>query len=534
MLRDKQTWVTGAVLARQARERRDDVFLEFVGGETLTFGETDVLASRVAQGFHALGVRPGDRVGVMLPNGRAYCAAWFGISRAGVVHVALNTGLVGAFLAHVLASSDVSLLVCDAEYLPRIAEIQGALPNLRRILVTRAHAEETKRVQFAHIEVMPIELLESAEVAAPAAWVTYRDLACIMFTSGTTGPSKGVLMPHAHCYLLGFGAVENLEITPHDTYYVTLPLFHANAMFMQLYACLIAGARAVIAPRFSASQWLSDIRERRCTLTNTIGVMSDFVMRQPPRAGDRDTSLRLVLAVPTPPALAVAFRERFGAAMVEGYGMTEVNMPIYTPLRAPRDGASGKAYDRYFDVRIVDPETDEELPPNATGEIVVRPKEPFAFMAGYDKLPERTVDAWRSFFFHTGDAGRCDEDGYIYFVDRIKDCIRRRGENISSFEIEAAVKTHVDVLDAAAVAVPSEIVGGEDEVKLTIVLREGGIVTPAAIARYCDSRIPAFAAPRYIDIVEALPKTPTEKIQKGILRSRGVTAQTWDRARAAE
>ena len=359
--------------------------------------------------------------------------------------------------------------------------------------------------------------------------VTYRDTATIMYTSGTTGPAKGVLMPHAHVYLLGLGAVENLGVTPRDVYYVTLPLFHANAMFMQLYACLIAGAHAVIAPRFRASQWLSDIRRFGCTLTNTIGVMSDFVLQQAAREDDADTALRLVLAVPTPPAIADVFRARFGVAMVEGYGMTECNMPLYMPRGdAPRAGTCGKPYARFFEVRVVDPDTDEPLPPGVTGEIVVRPREPFAFMAGYVGMPEKTLEAWRSFWFHTGDAGRTDEDGYFYFVDRIKDCIRRRGENVSSWEIEAVLVGHPRIAEAAAVAVPSTLPGGEDEVKACLVARAGEIPDLAEVRAYCEERMPRFAVPRYLELLPALPRTPTEKVQKAKLRAAGVTPATWD------
>jgi crotonobetaine/carnitine-CoA ligase len=262
----------------------------------------------------------------------------------------------------------------------------------------------------------------------------------------------------------------------------------------------------------------------------SLGVMTEFILRQPARPQDAQNALRIVLGVPAPPSLVPTFRDRFGCQMLEAYGMTEVNIPLYFPLDAlPRDGSCGKVYHRYFAVRVVNPGTDEELPHGEIGEIVVRPREPFAFSLGYHAMPERTVEAWRNFWFHTGDAGRRDADGYFYFVDRIKDCIRRRGENISSYEIESVLTSHAAVAEAAAVAVKSEITGGEDEVKVCLVLKRGAQVTFEALADHCLPRMPAFAVPRYFELLDKLPRTPTEKIQKALLRATGVTPTTWDR-----
>jgi crotonobetaine/carnitine-CoA ligase len=237
--------------------------------------------------------------------------------------------------------------------------------------------------------------------------------------------------------------------------------------------------------------------------------------------------------VPTPAEIAASFRERFGVPLIEGYGMTEVNIPLYMPLDAPyRPGSCGRVYDRYFEVRVVDPETDEEVPRDSVGEIVVRPREPFGFMLGYNAMPERTVEAWRNFWFHTGDAGRQDSDGYFYFVDRIKDTIRRRGENLSSYEIERVLIEHPAVAEAAAVAVRSEIAGGEDEVKACVVLAPGQALSPEALLDFCQTRMPHFAVPRYVEFLGALPKTPTAKVQKAILRQSGISGATWDREAA--
>jgi crotonobetaine/carnitine-CoA ligase len=339
-------------------------------------------------------------------------------------------------------------------------------------------------------------------------------------------------MPYAHCYLLGLGVVDNLGLTSDDRYYIAMPLHHANALFMQLYATLIAGASAVLRDRFSASAWLSDIRERGCTITNLLGAMSQFVIDQPALTSDDVHSLRAVLPAPNPPQHERAWRERFGIAeVVSAYGMTEANVPLYGRLGESRPGRAGYAYQPYFEVRLHAADTDEPVPPGTPGEICVRATVPYAFSSGYQGLPEQTVHAFRNFWFHTGDLGIMDDDGCVAYVDRQKDCIRRRGENISSFEVEQALCKHPSIQEVAAFAVPADAVGSEDEVMIAAVAADPAL-TEAAVAAYADAVLPRFARPRYVELVEALPKTPTERVQKGLLRDRGVGVLTWDRERA--
>jgi crotonobetaine/carnitine-CoA ligase len=359
------------------------------------------------------------------------------------------------------------------------------------------------------------------------------DTACIMYTSGTTGPAKGVLMPHAHCFLFGLGTIDNFKLTSEDRFYICLPLFHANGLFMQLGATLIAGAGAALRERFSASAWIADIRRFEATASNLLGAVTAFILAQPPAADDRDHRLRVVGAAPDAPAHDTALRERFGIAdVVPLYGMTEVNIPLYGELGHPRPGTCGKVYARYFEVEVRDPETDQALPPGRVGEIMVRPKASFGFTTGYHGMPDKTVEAWRNLWFHTGDAAVMEDDGYITFVDRMKDCIRRRGENISSFEVEAAIERLAGVTEVAAYAVPADIEGGEDEIMLAVVPAPGAEVTAAEVAAQAEKELPRYAQPRFIEILPELPKTPTGKVQKAKLRGRGVAETTWDRARS--
>jgi crotonobetaine/carnitine-CoA ligase len=525
-LHQPQEWVVGRVLDRQASRNPEKVCIRVVDGPDLTFAGADLVSRQVAQLLGSVGILPGDRVAVMLPNGMDHCLVWFGASRAGAVLVSVNTEYKGRFLTHVLNNSRARVLVVQDCYLDAVRAVEDEVPELETLLV----CGDDRGGGFRLLETLPFDRYSAQDGLEPIAEVSYRDDACIMYTSGTTGPSKGVLMPHAHLYLFGLGTIEHLGVGPNDVFYVVLPMFHANALFMQIYACLIAGATAVVRDRFSASAWLQDVRRYGATLTNSLGAVTAFVLEQPPSEHDRDHRLRAIGCAPNPPELERGLRERFGIAEVIGaYGMTEINIPLYTERGSPRPGSCGREWSRYYEVRIVDPETDEPVASKETGEIVVRPRQPFGFMSGYNGMPEKTVEAWRNFWFHTGDAAWMDEEGYVYFVDRIKDCIRRRGENISSYEIECVVLQHPAVEEVAAVAVPSEVTGAEDEVKVVIVLRSGACVDPEQLMAYCEPLMPSFAVPRFVEFRDALPKTPTAKVQKHKLRRSGIRGHTWDR-----
>jgi len=311
-----------------------------------------------------------------------------------------------------------------------------------------------------------------------------------------------------------------------------LPLFHANALLMQFVGSLIAGAQVVVTERFRATSWLEEVRAAEATITNGLGgVIPEFIFRQPPTARDREHRLRLMMAVPIAPEWGAAFEQRFGVPFMQGFGMTECNIVAYTrPGDALVPGCAGYPLAEWFDVAIADPATDALLPAGQTGEIVVRPKVPGCVMAGYFRMPEKTVEAWRDLWFHTGDAGRFDDAGRLHYVDRIKDCIRRRGENISSFEIEQVLNAHPAVAESAVVGVKVAGAGGEDEVKAYVVPVAGTVVDPVELLDWCAPRMPHFAVPRFVEVVATeLAKTPTGKLQKTPLREAGVTAVTWDR-----
>jgi crotonobetaine/carnitine-CoA ligase len=518
---DPRLWVLPAVLEEQANRRGDQPFVSMVGGDSVSYRELQDAAARVAGMLAGLGFAHGQRAALMLPSGLDFLRAWAGIGRLGGTTVFLNPELTGTFLAHPIVDSQPDLLIIDATCLSSLASIRATLPVIKHIIVVGAGADLAgDLLDFGQWRDAP-----AIETPMPRP----SDLACIMYTSGTTGAPKGVLMPHGHCFLFGLGVVDHLGVDADDHYYICLPLTHANGLLMQLGAVLIAGAQATVRARFSASSWLPDIRACGATITNTLGAISAFVIAQPPGEGDRDHRLRALLAAPNHPDHERAWRNRFGIEdVVGGYGMTETNIALYGRRSEQRPGTCGRAYDKYFEVEIRDAETDFPLACGEVGEIMVRPRVPQGFMAGYFGLPAKTVEAWRNLWFHTGDAGRMDADGYITFVDRIKDCIRRRGENISATDIEASFLDLQGIQEIAAFGVPSSIEGGEDEIMLAVVRRAGSQISALEIAEHATRKMPRFAQPRYVEFVSGLPKTASEKVRKTELKLAGVTASTID------
>jgi crotonobetaine/carnitine-CoA ligase len=381
---------------------------------------------------------------------------------------------------------------------------------------------------FRRARQIPFGELEGSEPLERDATLAVSDIAAIMYTSGTTGRSKGVLLPYGHLHLNPHVYIEQLGLTADDVIYICLPLFHANGLLLGIYAALILGCRAVLAPGFSASRWASDVRTSGATVTNLLGVMTDFVLAQPPHPDDRTSALRAVIAVPFSPEQAEAFRDRFGAEIGSLYGSTELNCPIYRPPGTRAQGGScGRVVSAWFEARLADPETDLEVPEGEPGELLVRPLVPWTTMAGYHGQPEATLAAWRNLWFHTGDLMRRDGHGNYVYLDRLKDCIRRRGENVSAAEVEAVLARHPAVAQVAVVGIPSPFDAHEQEVKACIVAAAEGRQDPEEISAYCRERMPGFAVPRFIEFYATLPTTPTGKVAKAELRTHGVRKETW-------
>ncbi|MES3000787.1 MAG: AMP-binding protein [Pseudomonadota bacterium] len=529
-LHEPRAWLLTSALAEMAARSPDAPWLSDREGASLTFGEALSHSLRAAGWFERLGVARAERVGVFLFNGCAFATAWLGLGHLAATAVFFNTELRASFLRHQIADSGVRCIVVDAELFAALAEIGGELPALRTVVVV-GDAPGVPTPSGWNVVHWP-DWREVPGWTGPGP--EPEDIACVMYTSGTSGPSKGVLMPHAHCALYGIGAIECLQLTAQDRYYICLPLFHANGLLMQLGATLLAGIPAFVRRRFSASAWMADIHAQRATVTNLLGAIVGFVLAQPAAPHDRDHALRALLCAPNLPQHEAQLRERFGVRdVLSGYGMTEVNIPIWGRLGRSVPGASGWTHEAHFEVRIADVETDEPVARGQVGEIQVRPKVAFGFMAGYLDAPERTVEAWRNLWFHTGDAGTMQDDGLVTFIDRIKDCIRRRGENISPAEVEQVVAALPGVGEVVAYAVPSDMPGGEDEIMLALVPAEGATLDLAAILRDAAVKLPRFSKPRYAKIVKELPKTATGKVQRAVLRKQGTAGAVDIEARTA-
>jgi carnitine-CoA ligase len=515
------------IIADKARRRPDHIAFSF-GDESVTLGELDERINRTANGLLRLGIGRGDKVAIMMGNRAEFLYAWFGLNKIGAVEVPINVDLRGAGLAYQIEQSDSVALIVEVERSNWVLDIIDSLGKVRHFIwVARGSTQEKLPLLSPGNQLWMTELqAESSD--PPDVRVRYNELATILYTSGTTGRSKGVMMSHHYWYDIWAQSVQYARYTDKDVLYTGLPLFHGNAQGITVGSSLLADARAVIVPRFSASRFWADCRRWNCTEANYIGGIIPILLKQDPSPDDADNPVRLMVGAAAPAHEWLSFQQRFNTKLLEVYGMTECYCCLASPYDSPRAGSCGQAITGW-DVRVVN-EDDTECPPSVVGEIIARSNRMWVGTSGYYGNPEATIELMRNGWIHTGDLGSKDADGYFYFVDRLKQALRRRGENISSFEVEAVIGSHPAVLEACVVGVPSDV--GEEEVKAVIVLRPGNTVSPEDLVRFCESRLAYFAIPRYVAIRESLPKTPSERVEKYRLKEEGVTADCWDRERA--
>jgi crotonobetaine/carnitine-CoA ligase len=514
--------VLGTLLARAGERFGDRPYLSFALDEReITFASAADGAARVAAGLAGLGVAPGDRVLLMLRNRLEFVLGWLGTATLGAAEVPVNVDYRGAFLEHLARTAGARVLVVETDLLDAVEAALPRVPELETVVVVGDARP------LAGVRAISFGEVLAAEPRAPHAG-RVSDPAAVHFTSGTSGLAKGAIVPNGAMHLLCSRNRELLGLGPDSVYLTELPLFHINAQ-MAVYAGLLTGGRARIERRFSASAWLERVRAGGATHTSLLGVMLGFLLAQPERPDDADNPLEVAWTVPYTTAAANAFRERFGLArVVTSYGSTELGM--VARRGGPEEGAEGSAGrvdPEHYEVLVAD-ERGEPVPAGEVGELLVRPRRPWTVAQEYVGMPRETIAAFRDLWFHTGDAVRLDEDGSLWFVDRYAERIRRRGENVASAEVERVLLEHPGVADAAVVAVRAEGPGGEDEIKAVLV----GDVDAEAIWAWCDERLPYFAVPRYVELVDALPKTPTAKVRKTELREAGVTPRTADRGSA--
>ena len=470
-----------------------------------TFADLATRSRETATALLALGVKPGESVALFLESCIELVDVWFACAAIGAVSVPINIANRGDFLAHQLRDSRAVVVITDSTTAEAVRAVEPELPELRKVIVVGTD-----------------QLVAQSEPAWPDdARQTWDAPACILYTSGTTGPSKGVVVTQHYLVTAARIVADAYGLTADDVTYGAVPLFHFSGMLGSVLAAVVAGSSAVVDRRFSVSATWDRVRRYNATGVIAVGSMILMLWNLPEA---QDAKLRLLAGAPIPAELHRRIQERYGCGIVTMYGMTEAfPLAVWNVTDEAVPGSAGRV-SPLFDVRIFD-DDDAEVATGEPGEIVCRPRAPHVMFEGYHRNAEATVEQWRNGWFHTGDFGRIDADGVLYFVDRKKDAMRRRGENISSFEVEQSVLKHPAVADVAAHAVPSEF--GEDDVKICVVTKD--LVTPEELFEHCAERMPRFAVPRYIELVEDLPRNAVGRVLKYVLRERGVTPQTWDR-----
>jgi crotonobetaine/carnitine-CoA ligase len=511
--------VLGNLLEHWAHKKPDDVAYMFYGGTQWTWSQTLDLTRRAASGLKKMGVKKGDHVLSWQPNNKEAVLTWFGLNYLGAVYVPVNTAYKGNLLQHVVQLSDATLMVCHADLAPRLNDIDCG--QLKDVIITGDRqsgggATLENLVVHKNTALTPEQgLVKMPDVVEP--W----DTQYIIFTSGTTGPSKAVLSSYIQGYAMGPEA--GTYIDPSDRILINLPMFHVGGTcFMNV--TLANGGCCFLDTHFKTDEFWQTVNENKLTLTCLLGAMIPFLLKLPAGDKDKDHTLKKAVCVPwNEDTMAVG--RRYGIDVRTTFNMTEISTPMLSDLFPPEPGTCGKPREG-VEVRVVD-ENDCEVAPGVTGELILRTDAPWAMNHGYYKNPEATARAWRNGWFHTGDGFKYDENGYFFFVDRIKDAIRRRGENISSFEVESEVTAYPAVHEAAAIPIPSEL--GEDEVMIVVAAVPGQNIDPVALFQFLEPRMAHFMLPRFIRIIDELPKTPTQKVRKVLLKDDGVTPDTWDR-----
>lgn len=505
-----------AMLTRQA-ERHGERVLVGAGEAAWTYVQTREAAARLAGTLREAGIRCGDRVAVICSNRIEFLEIVLGCGWLGAVAVPINVASRGPQLQHILSNCGARLLVMEAAFAENLAMLDPAALSIEKIWLIGEAAD--------------VRLGRVAAVAMPrggdpvaAAAVDPGDLGLILYTSGTTGPSKGVCCPQAQYFWWAVNTAALLQVQPGDVLCTSLPLFHTNAL-NTFYQALLTGSTVHYEKRFSASGFFPSLIRTQATVTYLLGAMVPILLSRPVSPEETAHRVRIALAPGVPAQFHQAFTERTRINMIDGWGSTETNFVLGTTVDRQQPGLMGPVFDG-FDARVAD-DAGREIADGTAGELVVRSDEPLAFAHEYFAMPEKTAEAWRDGWFHTGDRVVRQADGYYRFVDRLKDAIRRRGENISSFEVEQVLLSHPSVANAAAFPVRSPL--AEDEVMAAIILHPGRTVMPGELIGFCEPRLPYFAVPRYLEFMTELPATESGKVQKFKLRERGITDRTWDR-----
>ncbi|WP_066304172.1 AMP-binding protein [Bacillus sp. FJAT-29814] len=513
----------GKLVEHRASAKPHTRFVRFEQ-EDVTYHQFNCNGNKVAHYLTDLGLTKGQTCASMLPNCPEALYTWLGLAKIGVMEVPINVAFRGHLLTYILNKAECQAIIISSQWVDRLIDILDNLTHLRHVIVVGDTEKAVPGLISTHSFAT---MLEKASDAPIEVEIKPTDPSIILFTSGTTGPSKGVVLTHRSNFKNASNCCDVMKYGPNDRLFTVFPLFHANARYTTVMAALLADCDVVLHDKFSASRFWDICRIEKITAFNFMGSLITILMKQPERPEDREHFVRKAFGGPTPLDLYDDFQDRYGVQISEIYGLTEGGTVTNNPSESFRKGSCGIAAP-YYEVEIHD-EEDNPCPPGVAGEIVVRPKEPGIMFTEYYKMPEATLKTWQNLWLHTGDRGRMDKDGYIYFIDRQKDAIRRRGENISSFEVEVVLNDHPKVLDSAAIGVPSEL--GEEEVLAVVIVKEGEELTPVELLDFCQPRMAYFALPRFVRFVSEFPRTPSQRVQKYKLREEGITNDTWDRER---
>ncbi len=506
--------IAGLLAERAGRDPEAD-FIVFDDGRRLAQGETFRMAQALAGRFRALGVRPGDRVAIWQPNGPAMVRALFACSLAGATASLLNVAFRGNMLARAIDTADAEVLFAHGDLVERLEGM--ALGPVKTILATEPFTLSRDDVAMMREE-------EAPAGPAPSEPTHPWDVAAIIFTSGTTGESKGVRVTAAQVWSIGQAYYGFLGAE--DRMMLMLPLFHIAALGA-LYGAMSAGASLTITESFRPNEFWDVVRRTGATANIGLGAgLVSMLLRAPPSPDDRNHGMRRMLVTALDPVVR-AFSERYGCDVYAGYGMSETSVIATSELNPAKDRSVGRIR-KGIEARLVD-EHDIEVEPGQPGELILRAALPWVLNDGYHKNPQATAEAWRNGWFHTGDILARDEDGDLFFVDRIKDAIRRRGENISSVELEAEIRGYPPVRNVAVVGV--KVPEGE-EVLAVIEPVDPAAFDPAALVNFLVERVAHYMIPRFVRVVDELPRTGTGKIRKPELRAEGLTPGCWDREAA--
>jgi crotonobetaine/carnitine-CoA ligase len=519
----------GNILADKVARIPEQIFLLWED-RSFTYADIDAMTNRYANGFLESGVRKGDHVAVVMSNCPEFFGVIWGLGKIGAVAVPINTAAKGEMLRYFIDQSDSTFVVIDSDSCQRVKEVSVSIPKVQVYFFHSPDSKNGNNFNITNSKIINFDVLENGKNSRPSLdIVRFDDIHLIMYTSGTTGPSKGVMSPHSQGHAVGMSVARSYGYRSDDVLFTCLPLFHGNALWYTCYAALWSDAAIALVPRFSASNFWEDIRRMGATQFNSLGAMTNIIWKIPPSPQDSNHKLRQCMTVPVPREIYSEMQERYHLTLTSVYAMTEnFAVTLFTPDDPiEKVGSAGKSRGEAL-LKIVDDER-QSIGVNEVGEICIKPTSDGLMMKGYYKMPEATAREFYEGWFYTGDRGYMDADGYLFFVDRKKESIRRRGENISAYEVELIISRHPSILEVAAVPVSSEL--SEDDVMVYVVLKPGETLTHSEVVYFAAENMSYFMVPRFVEFIEELPKTPSEKLEKYKLKKSAEERreQLWDR-----